>query len=117
MFKCLSSIAVLVLCVTGCGGLETKSSLINVGDDKTKVMSVMGTADDRQVKGKNEAWQYCQTGAGFGYHDYRVIWFYDGRVTGVNSYKSSVPGTSCMTAMREVRWEEAPDVTVEVRQR
>ena len=107
----------LVLCVSGCGGLETKSSMINVGDDKASVMSAMGAPDDRQMKGQSEAWQYCQTGAGFGYHDFRIIWFYGGKVTGVNSYKSTQPGTSCMSAMREIRWEDAPDVTVEVRER
>lgn len=117
MLKETATAALLASCLAACGGLETKSAMINVGDDKAKTMAAMGAPDDRQVKGKHEAWQYCQTGAGFGYHDYRVVWFYDGRVTGINSYKSTQPGTSCMHAMREVRWEDAPDVTVEVRQR
>ena len=117
MFKDSLLVAVLATCLAGCGGLEKKASLVNVGDDKTHVTSVMGTPDDRQMQGKNEAWQYCQTGAGFGYHDHRVSWFFDGRVTGMNSYRSTQPGTSCMSGMREIRWEDAPDVTVEVRGR
>ena len=111
---------ILASCLIGivaCGGLETKSSLINVGDGKAAVNAALGAPDDRQVKGKSEAWQYCQTGAGFGYHDHRIVWFYDGLVTGINSYRSTQPGTSCMSGMREIRWEDAPDVTVEIRQR
>ena len=69
--------------LTACGSLERKSIMLNVGDSKEQVLSVMGTPDDRQLQGENEAWQYCQTGAGFGYHDYRTIWFFRGKVTGI----------------------------------
>ena len=100
-----------------CGSLEKKSILVNVGDTKDRVLQVMGTPDDRQLKGENEAWQYCQTGAGFGYHDYRIFWFYKGYVTGINSYKSSRPASSCMTDIRQVNWEDAPDISVEIRNR
>jgi hypothetical protein len=106
--------------LAGCGGLETKSALVNVGDDKNTVLEAMGTPDDRQARGTYEAWQYCQTGAGFGYHDYRVVWFSDGRVAGITSYKATgveAAGKSCMAAMRQVDWLEAPDITVEVRDR
>jgi hypothetical protein len=103
--------------LSACGSLEKKAVLINVGDPKEKVLAVMGAPDDRQIKGQNEAWQYCQTGAGFGYHDYRTIWFYQGAVTGINSYKSSRAGASCMTDIRALRWEDAPDRTIEVRHR
>ena len=37
--------------------------------------------------------QYGQTGAGFGYHDFRIIWFYDGKVTGITSYKDKTPAS------------------------
>ena len=76
-----------------------------------------GKVNDRQLKGNNEAWQYCQTGAGFGYHDYRIIWFRAGKVTGLNSYKSSRAGSSCVTDIKPIKWEEAPDATVEIRHR
>ena len=103
--------------IISCGSLDRKAVLINLGDSKAQVTSVMGTPEDRQFRGKDEAWQYCQTGAGFGYHDYRIVWFYDGTVTGVNSYKSTRPGVSCVTDIKPVRWEDAPDRTIEVRQR
>ena len=115
MKKAIITIAILIL--TGCGSLEKKSILVSNGDSKADVVKIMGAPDDRQLKGINEAWQYCQTGAGFGYHDYRIFWFYNSKVTGINSYKSSRAGTSCMTSIREVNWEEAPDVSVEIRVR
>ena len=110
--------ALYALSLAGCGSLETKSVLVNVGDDKPKVLSVMGAPDDRQLRGSEEAWQYCQTGAGFGYHDYRVVWFSEGKVVGITSYKATgaqAAGKSCVAAIREVDWREAPDVSVEVR--
>ena len=110
-------ITIVILLLTGCGSLEKKSILVSNGDSKADVEKEMGTPDDRQLKGSNEAWQYCQTGAGFGYHDYRIFWFYNGKVTGINSYKSSRAGSSCMTDIRQVNWEEAPDVSVEIRDR
>jgi hypothetical protein len=114
MKKTFSVIAISAL-VAACGSLEKKSALINVGDDKQQVISVMGTPDDRQVKGSREVWQYCQTGAGFGYHDYRAFSFDQGKVTAINSYKSGRPGSSCMTDIRVVNWGDSPDQVIEVR--
>jgi len=107
----------LAVTASGCGGLQSKAALVNIGDTKHDVIAVMGTPKDTQAQGQQEAWQYCQTGAGFGYHDYRIIWFDQGRVTGFNSYKGTRPGTSCATDLREVRWEDAPDATIEIRSR
>lgn len=88
-----------------CGSLEKKSILVNPGDDKERVIAAMGPPQDRQFEGENEVWQYCQTGAGFGYHDYRMVWFYRGRVTGITSYKDSTPAAG---HFKPVRWEDAP---------
>jgi hypothetical protein len=109
--------AIYMLALAGCGGLEKKAVLLNLGDTKEQVLAAMGPPDDRQLKGDNEAWQYCQTGAGFGYHDYRTVWFKAGKVTGINSYKSSRPASSCVTDIRPIKWEEAPDATIEIRNR
>jgi hypothetical protein len=113
--KCL--LIVSVLASSACGSLEKRSILISHGDTKEKVISVMGTPDDLQFRETREVWQYCVTGAGFGYHDYRMIWFYDGHVTGVTSYKDSTPASSCAGHFKLVRWEEAPDKTIEIRNR
>lgn len=109
--------ATAVFLLTACGGLERQTVLLNPGDTKQQVLEVMGPPDDRQFKGENEAWQYCKTGAGFGYHDYRTIWFYQGRMTGISSYKSGRPASSCMTDLRAIRWEDAPDRVLEIRNR
>lgn len=103
--------------LVACGSLEKKAVLLNLGDTKEQVLAAMGPPDDRQLKGENEAWQYCQTGAGFGYHDYRTVWFQRGKVTGINSYKSARPGSSCVTDIKPIKWEEAPDTTIEIRKR
>ncbi len=97
--------------------LERKASRVNPGDSGETVRSIMGEPGDRQFEGKNEAWQYGQTGAGFGYHDFRIIWFYDGQVTGMTSYKDYTPASSASAHFKPVRWEDAPDYTVEVRPR
>jgi hypothetical protein len=111
-------IATITLFLVACGSLGKKSDLIGIGDDKERVLKIMGPPGDRQLKGSNEAWQYCQTtGAGFGYHDYRIIWFYNGKVTGITSYTSSRGGSSCVTDIRSVRWGDAPDTTIEIRNR
>jgi hypothetical protein len=110
-------IVLMAFSLSACGTLEKKASMVNAGASKADVMGALGEPDDRQMRGNLEAWQYCQTGAGFGYHDYRIVWFQDGRVTGLNSYKSTRPGASCRTDLREVRWEDAPNMTIEVRNR
>ncbi len=107
----ITALLTIFLLAAACGTLDKKALLINHGESKEQVLKIMGPPDDRQFKEKNEAWQYCVTGAGFGYHDYRIFWFYDGKVTGVNSYKSSRPASSCVTDIKPVNWEEAPDVT------
>ena len=115
--KSIILISTVLIALAACGSLEKKSILVNVGDGKELVVAQMGPPDDRQVKEENEALQYCQTGAGFGYHDYRVIWFRAGKVTGINSYKSTRAGSSCMADIRAVKWEEAPNAVVEIRNR
>ncbi len=113
----LGGVVVACLMVAACGGLQKKAAMVNTGDDKPAVIAALGDPQDTQMQGRAEAWQYCQTGAGFGYHDYRVIWFLDGRVVGVNSYKDDTPGRSCKAALREVRWDSAPDAILGIRRR
>ena len=102
-------IAIITLLLVACGSLGMRSDLIGIGDDEEHVLNIMGPPIDRQRKGSHEAWQYCQTtGAGFGYHDYRIIWLYKGKVTGITSHTSSRGGSSCVMDIRSIRWEEAP---------
>jgi hypothetical protein len=113
--KMLFIISFLIFVMGGCGTLDNKTILLNVGDSKERVLEVMGTPQDRQSNGQLEAWQYCVSGAGFGWNDHKVIWLNDGRVTGINSYRSRVSG--CTGGIEPVRWENAPDSVIEIRRR
>lgn len=112
--KAIVSVAILAL-LSACGTLDKKTILLSVGDSKERVLEVMGTPDDRQVNDRREAWQYCVSGAGFGWNDHKVIWLTENRVSGITSYRSGVPG--CQGGIQPVHWETAPDSVVEVRQR
>lgn len=109
--------ALLLLPIAACGNLDKRAVMIDPGDSKQDVLAKMGAPEDRQFRQADEAWQYCQTGAGFGYHDHRIVWFHAGRVTGVTSFKSDAPGRSCVLAIKPIRWEDAPNYTVEIRNR
>lgn len=104
-----------ILLVQGCGTLDSKTILISAGDNKEKVLEVMGVPEDRQLQKNQEAWQYCVSGAGFGYNDHKIIWFNSGLVTGITSYKTT--RTGCTGGIRAVRWESAPDYVLETRAR
>ena len=77
----------------------------------------MGTPKDRQFQGKSEAWQYCATDySGFGADQYIVVWFYEGKVFGMTSYKNHMVG-NCESFFRTIKWEDAPDRSIEFRNR
>ena len=104
--KLFSYLIICTVILSACGTLEKKTILINPNDDKARVLEIMGTPGDRQMEGQNEAWQYCISGAGFGYNDHRIIWFNSGRVTGITSYRTTVSG--CTGGFKTIRWEDAP---------
>lgn len=105
----------LVSLLVNCGTLDDKTILINPGDIRAQVLDIMGTPRDRQFDNNSEAWQYCVSGAGFGYNDHKIIWFNDGIVTGISTYRTSVSG--CTGGMRSIIWEDAPDFVLETRAR
>ena len=104
---CLTALTIGLIC-SSCRVLERNAVLVNPGDTREKVISILGNPGDRQFRGPLEAWQYGETGAGIGYHDYRRIWFRDGLVTGIESYKSYVPATPASAHVRDIEWERAP---------
>ncbi len=105
----------LIILIQGCGTMDNKTILIDPGDPKQKIVEIMGAPYDRQFQGSKEAWQYCVSGAGFGYNDHKIIWFTNKRVTGITSYRTS--RTGCTGHVKTIRWEDAPDYTVEIRNR
>lgn len=104
----------------GCAAINQstmkRTALVNPGMDKEKVLEILGTPGNRQFKGKDEAWQYCQTSVWGTTDKFVVIWFYDGKVTGMNTYTQSQVGM-CDSFFKTVNWEDAPDKTIEFRGR
>lgn len=108
-------LAVLLALLTGCASVQKAALNIERGDTKERVQSVMGAPEDRQFKDQMEAWQYSNV-VSIGVCEYTVIWFKSLVVTGITTYRnSSVAG--CRVGTRSIRWEEAPDATIEIRQR
>ncbi len=102
-----------LLTIVGCGTLDKKLLRISAGDTKQTVVNVLGAPYDRQLTYGQEAWQYCVSGAGFGYNDHKILWFINGKVSGITTYRSS--RTGCNGVVRTIRWEDAPDSTLELR--
>jgi len=107
----------VVIFLYGCGGaqLMNDSLKINAGQNKDEVIKILGAPGNRQFNGKDEAWQWCATGMST--DDFLVVWFYDGIVTGITTYKNSYGIGSCDQFYRTVNWQDAPDRTYEIRNR
>ena len=76
-------------------------------------MAVMGTPGNRQLQGLNEAWQYRKMRVG-GFN-FAVIWFYNGSVTGITDYTQYGSSLSGATDYKRIRWEDAPNFSLEIR--
>ncbi|MFA6144919.1 MAG: hypothetical protein WCW84_06110 [Sulfurimonas sp.] len=109
-------ILILLILFSGCATKNKAFFNINAGDSKASVIDKLGYPEDRQFNGKHEAIQYCTTGTSFGVSTFDVVWLYDGKVTGVNSYNLHGAGM-CSGHFESVKWEDAPNQTIEVRQR
>ena len=108
---------IFVFFLSGCATqVMTDSIAINHGSTKNDVLNIMGPPNDRQFQGKDEAWQYCNTG--FVNDSFVVVWFHDGKVTGTNSYKDSVGNIGfCDSHIRTINWEDKPNISIEIRSR
>lgn len=107
------SFAIFCSCATA---LPRSVVSVERGTTKEQVIARLGHPQDRQFKGDIEAWQYCQTG--FVNDSFVIVWFAQSKVTGVNTYKDSVADIGfCDSHFRTVRWEDAPDMTIEIRDR
>jgi hypothetical protein len=101
--------------IASCASTKDLSLKVSPGDPKDHVLRFMGTPDDRQFKGKVEAWQYGMV-VSIGVCDYTVIWFESGQVIGLNSYRNfSTMG--CRSGLKSINWEDAPDKIIEIRER
>jgi len=99
----------------GCYNFQAGVSKLNIGDSKAKVEQVMGAPHDSQMNRGIEVWQYFGV-VSFGMCDYRQMWFRDGRLFGVTSYRRACVG-GCSPCISNIDWSNPPDHIIEVRQR
>ena len=106
----VASMLILQACASQ-SAVVRKSETVRLGMSVTDLRQVMGEPQNRQFKGKNEAWQYCSTGySGFEDDHYVLVWLFDGVVSGMQSYLNTKFG-NCESFFRTVNWEEAPDIS------
>lgn len=105
--KILAFLISLVLLV-GCAAINERTmqhtALVDPGMSKKEVLDILGPPGNRQFKDKDEAWQYCQTSVWDKGDKFAVIWFYDGKVTGMNTYTQSFAGM-CESFFKTVKLE------------
>lgn len=111
-------VALCAALLVGCGGylaLQNKSGQVSRGMKTQDVMQIMGPPQDRQFRDDYEAWQYCAADYRHGYYFDVLIWVKSGTVTGLETHRGRPLIEGCLFST--VRWEEMPDVTVEIRRR
>lgn len=105
----------IALILISCGttsNLRSKQILISPGQTYKDVINILGTPGNKQFKNSMEAWQYCQTGLTSDL--FIVIWFFEGKVTGLNSYNGNGIG-NCTQFFKTINWDDGPNKTVELR--
>lgn len=112
----LSALIISLTLLAGCASQPSAIFDINYGDTRASVIEKLGPPEDRQFKEGYEAFQYCTTGTSFGTSTFNIIWLRDGLVTGMNNYTVNHAG-SCSGHFRQVKWEDAPDQIIEIRDR
>ena len=108
-------VILLIAVLSSCAGVKNRALQIDTGISKDRVTEVMGTPDDRQFSGSYEAWQYSMV-VSIGVCDYTVIWFNEGKVTGITSYRN-FSTLGCRHGLKSINWQEAPDRIIEIRTR
>lgn len=120
--RILLLLTVLATAVAGCASTANLTNQpvhlinsINVGDDKAKVIGMMGEPVQRAAAGNLEALQWCRTRTGMP-DDFLLIWFRDGRVTETTAYRNDGRYTDCRDGVKGVTFR-APDKVEEIRYR
>jgi len=107
-------IVALMLILQACASQSAvvrKSATVRLGMSEAELRQVMGEPQNRQFKGKNEAWQYCSTDySGFEDDHYVRVWLFDGVVSGMQTYRNTKFG-NCENFFQTVNWQEAPDIS------
>lgn len=107
------AVAALIL-LAGCRGptFQQRAQGINLGDPKSKVIEIMGPAENRQMYMDREVLQYANTSMNG--CQYTAVWIKAGRVVAVTSYYAPV-APNCEAGFKTVNWENTPDFTLGVK--
>ena len=107
----------VALLVSACATTDflSKSMGIHRGDERAKVIALLGQPQDRQFIGPTEALQYCGTSAGPGHHSYLAVILRDGRVTTVDTYQRQDLLSSCRGLFKTIRIDRQPERVADVR--
>jgi hypothetical protein len=103
-------ISVCVLGLTACATqLLHHANALAPGATPAQVRAVLGEPQDRQFRGQQEAWQYCETG--LLQDTFVIVWFAEGKVTGLRTYPNAVGdrGFFCSSHLRAITWEDTPE--------
>ena len=108
--------AVLISCASSNSNI-TASNQISNGMSAADVQVIMGPPQNRQFSGNDEAWQWCATDyTGGGGDQFVLVWLNSGTVSGLERYTNTRMGT-CETFFKNIQFEQAPDATIEFRNR
>jgi hypothetical protein len=83
------------------------AALIKVGMTNKEVKSILGPPGNYQSKNEQSAWQYCQTNRFSPVNDLILIYFYNRKVTAVQTYYNAGFG-ACSALFKSIDWNDAP---------
>ncbi len=98
------TLASIVLLLSSCGSMQSKMDMLHIGDDKDRVINILGQPDDSVSNGDSVAWRYCVSGSEFGANDHRDIIFFKDELVKMYSYRTSVSG--CTRGFQPIRWQQ-----------
>lgn len=114
-------VGLLSACVLGLSACAVQmlhtARTIEPGATQGQVKALLGEPQERQARGNQAAWQYCETGVV--QDTFVVLWFVESTVTGMSTYHNAVGdrGFFCSSHLQSIRWEDAPDGRREQQQR
>jgi hypothetical protein len=81
-------LSVCLLCLTACATqILHQASALTPGATPTQGKALLGEPHDRQFRGPQEAWQYCETGL---FQDtFVIVWFAERKVTSLRTSHSA----------------------------
>ena len=96
----------VTLALAACAGVKERATQINRGDSKAHVLALMGSPEDRQFRGNDEALTYSMVTT-IGVCDYTIVWLRNEAVTGVSSYKH-FSTLGCRSGLQNIDWANDP---------